>query len=1139
MTKKLFSHPLAFLQCLFFLFASGQSIAQTVNQSATVTWVFNQGTSGQTATYTDSNLWKPDYVTEGGNLSYNGTETGQENSITFTRFTPTVKNNTPTINDIVSFNITPLTGLNFDLTNISFNCERFGTGGGLIDVVWKSSDGTLTTLQTGIKPDRRSDNTYPDATYDVNIPTSGLSIPTSNAESSLYIYIYAFDPTKSVGIANIEIQGNLSGTVINIPQYTITTSSSPSEGGNVSSDKPLTADEGSVINLTANANFGFEFNHWEDELGNQISTANPLEVTVTENAEYKALFNQLTTYSLDVNVTGGASEYMVDIFPEGEIIDGKRMYVSGTNVTLTANELPILAFSNWANGETSSELNVNMDGNKTITSNYNATDYIAGWDFYNSGNAGRIADFSASTINETAALVLRKADNTQSSWLDKSFISAGGYEGQNAAVNWNPLTDKYYYQISFDASDYTDISVEADMLLNYNGYSKQFCEYSIDGTNFTQIGVIDIVATKVWYNGSFSLPSDANNQSKVYIRWIPDYSSSLIGATASNDGTAISEIYVFGTESVFDDGVPPALTSTIPNDNANGASATGKIVLNFDERVKIADNAVATLGANSLTPEVFGKSISFSYSGLDYNTTYSFNLPANVISDLTDNILTENISINFTTLNKPTVIKKPYDFIVGIDGDFAAALTAAQTASSSGERFYIFFPNGEYDLGNTTGDATQQTFINIPNVSFIGQSADGVILFNEPSSADEGIGTTPTINFQSNSTNIYLQDLTILNKMDYRKGAFTGRAVAVRDQGDKNIYKNVKLLSNQDTFYTQADRIYLENSEIHGTVDFIFGDGDVFFNSCDIFLEDRSGNHITAAATTTNWGYVFRDCTIDGFSQNNGSYKLGRPWHNSPKVVFINTIMKQLPTSEGWSEWGGAPEVYAEYNSLTSSGVPVDLSGRKTTYNYTDNGGGSVTIDPVLTESQANNYSITSVLGGSDNWQPKLYTEQANTPTLSNSGSNLTWENSDYVLGWAIFKNNIFLDFVTTNNYDISEHTEGVFTVRAANEMGGLSDKSIEFDAQTLSLNEAKTILEYVSISPNPTSNFVKLNIAGEEKETTITLYNIAGQKLWVNEVSIGNNNAKTINLDQLPKGLYLIKIERDTTSKTVKIIKK
>ncbi|MBN2164894.1 MAG: Ig-like domain-containing protein [Marinilabiliaceae bacterium] len=1039
MKKRFYSLVLCVILGLFFL--PGIK-AQSVNTTTTITWPFDLGIAGQVATYSDAtgDYFKPDHVGNGSKINY--VDINTTFGVTYTRFQPTEQLGSADAAGMISFNVWPKTGLSFTPSAISFDCMRFGTDGGFVDVVWKSSDGTSTTLQAGLKPNRNNDvsGTGTHATYDL----SGLSIPASDGECSLELYVYGFANTKQVGFANIVFTGSIEGTVVNIPTYTITTSVSPENSGTiVSSPVGNEFDEGTEIILTANRNFGYNFSHWANELNEIVSTENPDTFTLMANTTLKAVFSVLNTYSLEINVDGGAADYMVTPLPAGTFVEGVRMYEEGTNVTLTAGNNPILNFTNWGTGETSSDLVVSMDANKEVTANYSAVDYIVGWDFYRTGSSGRVADFFSTTDNESAALIMRDSSGTAKGWLDKSQLAAGGYEGRAAAVNWQPLVNKYYYQISFVATDFTDIKISAAMLYNYNAYSIQQCEYSLDGTNFIQLGTYNMSAAKVWYDQIFNLPMEADHAAKVYIRWIPDYTSAIVGTTSSNDGTAISGIYVTATATIFNDGVAPVLQSSVPAEGATGASATGKIVLSFDEKVKIAEGTTVTLGEKVLEPLVSGKTITFAYTGLEYNTGYTFALSGNTVSDLADNTLTDAISINFTTMNRPTVTKKLFDFVVGVDGDFKAALAAAQTASSSGNRFYVFFPDGEYNIGSNTGDANEMTTVSIPNVSYIGESSHGVILYNQ--NTTEGIGSTATLKFTNTSSNLYLQDLTLRNK-DFRSGtASLGRCVALQDNGDKNIYKNVKIQSNQDTYYTGGSRTYLENCDIHGTVDYICGGGDLFFNECLLYLEDRSGNCLTAPATSSQWGYVFNNCTIDGFAVNSGSYRLGRSWSNAPKAVYINTIMKVLPTAEAWGDpMNVVPSVFAEYNSMTSSGATVDLSSRRTTYTKDLT---TVVLEPVLSDAQAATYTVENVLGGSDTWQPRLYTEQAEAPVIEGNASAITWDDSNYVLCWAVCKDGAFVEFTTTNSYVIPEGTlnGSVYTVRAANEMGGLGAVSNQY----------------------------------------------------------------------------------------------
>ncbi|MFT3739340.1 MAG: pectinesterase family protein [Breznakibacter sp.] len=1019
------------------------AVAQTVNTSTTVTWPFNLGTAGQVASFSSGtgDYFTTNYVTFGTNF-YDSTS-GElkivkktSNSQDFTAVTPSAKLNAASAEGRVVFHILPKNGLSFVPTAIAFDCQRYGTNGGLVNVLWKSSDGESTVIATDLIPARDNSGAFTHATYDL----SEVTIPASTGNCALELYLYSLDNTKQVGFANVAITGNLSGSVANLPTYTLSVSPSIAGAGTVTvSPSGTLFDEGTNITVTATKNFGYAFEKWIDGTGQTVSASPEYSFSIGANTTLTAVFAQLNTYSLAIDTDGGKS-YMVTPSPAGTTIDGKRMYEEGVNVTLTAASNPLLTFTNWSTGETSTSLVVPMTKNQSVTAVYSAVDYIVGWDFYKTGSEGRVADFYSTDDNETSALTLRKADGTSGSWLDKSQVAAGGYEGAPAAVNWQLLTENWYYQIAFNATDFTDIKVAAAMLYNYNAYSVQRCEYSLNGADFTLLGTYTMAAAKTWYGKSFELPADANHAPMVYIRWIPDYSSSLLGTTSEKDGTAISAIYVTANEAVYDDGTPPELVGTVPVTASATASATGKIVLTFDEKVKVVDGTTATLGSKTLEPAMSGKTITFPYAGLDYNTQYTFTLEGATVSDLAGNTLLAPIVIQFTTMARPAVTKKKFDFVVGVDGDFKAALAAATAASSSGNRFYVFFPDGEYNIGENTGDGNQMTTISLPNVSYVGESADGVVVYNK--SISESINSTATMYFTSAASNVYMQDISLLNKMDYRTGTLIGRGVALWDQGSKNIYKNVKLLSNQDTYFTGSNRSYLENCEIHGTVDFICGGGDIFFNECLLYLENRSGNVIAAPATTTEWGYVFSDCTIDGFDVNNGQYRLARPWNNQPKSVFINTTMKVLPTAAAWGDpMNVVPSVFAEYNSMTSSGASVDLSGRRTTYTKDAT---TVVLDPVLTAGQAAQYTIENVLGGNDAWQPTLYTEQEAAPVVAAAGTTLTWDDSNYVLCWAVCKNGAFAEFVTTNSYAIPQGTAGgtIFTVRAANSMGGLGTPS-------------------------------------------------------------------------------------------------
>ena len=411
-----------------------------------------------------------------------------------------------------------------------------------------------------------------------------------------------------------------------------------------------------------------------------------------------ANFKKFDTYELAIAVEGGANDYMIALNPAPTIVDDKNMYEAGTVVELAASSNPILTFANWGDGQTNGTISVTMDADKAITAVYSAEEYIVGWDFIKRGNNGRPADFASTVDNETAAIILTTADGKVSGWLDKSKEAAGGYESfVGAAVNWQALTDKYYYQTKINASEFMNIKVQAEMMYNYNAYQKQLIEYSIDGTTWTTAGEATMPGVKTGTPISATLPAEANNATELYIRFIPDYTSNIDGTESDNDGTTITNIFIFGEKKIVDDGVAPVFVSSVPTNNATGASATGKIVLNFDEKIKLTEAANATLNGKAIEGSVTGKSITFPYVGLEYNTQYSFVLAAGSVADLTDNTLAEAITINFTTMNRPSVAKGEYDAIVTNITELRAALNKA----TGNARFRIFLHNGTYDFGTS------------------------------------------------------------------------------------------------------------------------------------------------------------------------------------------------------------------------------------------------------------------------------------------------------------------------------------------------------------------------------------------------------------------------------------------------------
>lgn len=1064
---------------LIALFVMVAANAQTYqNEEASVSWPFNDDNYATQYSKSPENGFSLVSVNT-GDLKYSlktsqTTKDKDGNKMVMAGFGPVGSTKA------VEWTVKPSKGLTFTPTSISTYVNRFGTDSeNGVTVTAKLSNGTSVDLGN-FTALRESKTTETDKYKDHENLTNHIVIQLTaeqqaqltSAEGFTLSCTVGVGSTKEQGFADVHINGFLNGTVQQVEQYTLSAAVSTVGAGTVKVSPAGTVfDAETSITVTATKNFGYKFVNWTDANNKVVSTDEAYTFSISTNTALKANFEKINTYALDYKVEGGAKDYMVSATPVPTVVEGKNMYEEGTEVTLTASSNDILTFTNWNDGETGAERKINMNADQSFTAAYSSKDFIAGWDFYKAAKSGRAADFAAED-NDADQLILRDADGNAYGWLDKS-NSAGGYEGKNAVVNWTTVSTKplgeTYWQTKVNATAFTDIKVKSSMLYNYNAYETYNVEYSLNGTDWTKVGAINMPGAKAWTDGEFTLPSDANNKAEVYIRWIADKTSSIKGATGDNDGISITNIYITGTAQLVNDGKAPVLVNTIPAEGATNASANGKIVLTFDEKVKLTGNAAATLGTQKIEGAVSGKTITFAYKGLNYATAYTFKLAAGSVADLTDNATDQTIVLNFTTKTKPAVTKALYDFIVPTDGDFKAALAAAAKRTDTSKRFRIFIKQGDYKISadeksKVTGSdgksyANPTTYMDTPNVSIIGESMDNTSLTNTvPNSGQsanvlEGIGKGDVLCLQKGATNTYFQDLKMYSSM----GDAKGRDIILNDQSNKTICKNVNLWAYQDTYVSnnQNGKFYFEDGILRGRTDYLCGKGDVYYNNVELWICEKGG-YLAVPSQPKKYGYIFKDCTIKDATAAkdlNGNYTLGRPWgKGTPIALYIDTKMEAIPSAAGWDEMsGGYPKRFAEYNSTTSTGSTVDLKDRKKVYDAYDSKNGDYYVNrrnetaesPILAAEEAAFYTVENIMGQDDDWDPTAATEQASAPTnVKLNGTTLAWDNNDYALLWAVCKNGKIVDFTITPSY-IVDDASATWSVRAANEMGGLSEATV------------------------------------------------------------------------------------------------
>ena len=365
----------------------------------------------------------------------------------------------------------------------------------------------------------------------------------------------------------------------------------------------------------------------------------------------------------------------------------------------------------------------------------------------------------------------------------------------------------------------------------------------------------------------------------------------------------------------------------------------------------------------------------------------------------------------------------------------------AANAATDAPRSYIFLPDGTYDLGDKC-----LTQISGNNISIIGESMDKTIIVNKPAIENEGIGTTATL--LNTSNNLYMQDVTLQNALEYYKSGSAGRAVCLQDRGTQTICKNVKMLSYQDTYYSNEPngkgQFYFEDSEIHGTVDYVCGGGDVYFNRVLFVNESRkegekNGEDVIAAPNSkSEWGYIFKDCTIENKAAN---FSLGRSWNNITRLTWLNTTVNQK------DEILNDDKKYA-YFTINAMGdamadkfrldVLKDAEGnvfspaeKKVIFKNSGATQQKAEENIILTAEEAATYTLDAVFG---DWKPEAKAAQTTATVTTLKDGKLSWTGDAKM--YLVAKDGKFYTLTTENSLTVNDN-KASFTVRAANDMGG------------------------------------------------------------------------------------------------------
>lgn len=560
------------------------------------------------------------------------------------------------------------------------------------------------------------------------------------------------------------------------------------------------------------------------------------------------------------------------------------------------------------------------------------------------------------------------------------------------------------------------------------------------------------------------------------------------------------------------------------------APQNGAIKIKFSRTMK--DATITSTENNVTCTAKSDNELVFKYWDAPQGGTVTFDITpeSKTFTDIYTKTCQETITIKLHIMDDDEYYHHhKFDFVVGKDGNIDEAIKAANGEAEgkpynnnkiNGHRYYIFVPDGEYKLtGNGTisftgegpvdetgtkrpdmnGKNNGQTHIRKPNISIIGQSKDNTIIRNHP--IVEGISYTATLCVEKNNTDFYAEDLTLENEFDYwgtmagqSSSSGAGRANVFFDRGNRSILKNVALKSYQDTYYSNNAspdyRGYFENCDFYGVVDYICGNGNIWFEKCNLILRDRKSNNIVAPSTEVDqeWGYVFNECSIKPESDNmtkftDKDWTLARAWNNSPACTYLNTKMYTQPQSYGWgrSMESNLMLRFHEYKSTDGADNMLSLVTRSLAACVPAAG----SDDVILSDEQASGYTLRNVVGGTDGFEPKELCMQIDAVSRAEADYDekhevwnddivldddiLQWNKHTTALCYVVFKLNEatnkweYIDNTTDAIINLADYGTGYYSVRAANQRGGLgaATKAIRYILQDPYKLEIKKVGDY------------------------------------------------------------------------------
>ena len=232
-----------------------------------------------------------------------------------------------------------------------------------------------------------------------------------------------------------------------------------------------------------------------------------------------------------------------------------------------------------------------------------------------------------------------------------------------------------------------------------------------------------------------------------------------------------------------------------------------------------------------------------------------------------------------------------------------------------------------------SGVYRQKVWLKADDVTIIGENRETTVIsyddFARKIHADgQEYNTFRTYTLCVTGERVKLENLTVENTNTSPEEV--GQCVALSVNCKSFSAENINLISTQDTLFLSPfpddlvvryrgfipekqlylegnSRHYFKNCKISGTVDFIFGCAEAYFEKCEIIsLHGKRGyGFATAPAHSLKQerGFLFYVCDFISHGAEDGSVYLARPWRDFGKCEFLNCRVGKHVNPELFDKW--------------------------------------------------------------------------------------------------------------------------------------------------------------------------------------------------------------------------------------------